>query len=112
MWGRRRKEERGPTLEGIPFTVIEGKATREPLTLFALSTCGFCRRALTFLDEQGYAYRFVHMDKLSREQQDVIRAYVKTTYKVAVSFPFLCMGDRDFLTGFIKASWEKELADG
>jgi glutaredoxin len=111
MWGKKRKEATNNDLERIPFTFVQGKVPKEPLTLFALSTCGFCRRAIAFLDELGVEYRYVHMDKISREQQDVIRGYVKNKYKIAVSFPFLCVGDKDFLTGFIRKSWEKELSD-
>ena len=111
MWGKKRKEATTQDLEQIPFTFVQGKAPKEPLTLFALSTCGFCRRAIAFLDELGVEYRYVHMDKISRGQQDVIRTYVKAKYKIAVSFPFLCVGDKDFLTGFIRKSWEKELSD-
>ena len=109
MWGKKRKEEAIDALQKIPFNEVAGKETTESLTIFALSTCGFCRRALAFLDEHGYAYRYVHMDKLPKDQQDIIRSYIKTKFKIAISFPFLMLGEHDFLTGFIRASWEKEL---
>jgi len=109
MWGRKSSEEVQQTLENIPFETVSGKRLAQPLTLFALSTCGFCRRAIGYLNDQGYAYRFVHMDKLPKSEQDAIRAHVKRVYRTALSFPLLCLGDKDHLSGFIKASWEQEL---
>ena len=111
MWGKKRQEEVKQALQAIVFEEVSGRPMEQPLTLFALSTCGFCRRAITFLNDQGYAYRFVHMDRLPREQQDSIRTYIKQTFKVAISFPFLCLGEQDFITGFLRASWEKELEE-
>lgn len=111
MLGIKRKTSAVPSLEGIPFTEVAGNPPKKPLTVFALSTCGFCRRALAFLDDNGFAYSYVHMDKLPKDQQDIIRNFVKAKYRVSISFPFLCLGDDDFLTGFIKPSWVKELAD-
>jgi glutaredoxin len=111
MWGKKKLQETEQSLQTIPFVQVNGKPMREPITLFALSTCGFCRRALAFLHDQEYSFTYVHMDRLPRNQQDIIRAYVKAKYKVAVSFPFLCIGENDFLTGFIRSSWEKELEE-
>lgn len=110
MWGKNTTRPEDP-LKGIPFSTREGMHGERPLTLFALSTCGFCRRAIAFLDERGLAYRFVYVDKLGKSMQDDIRAYVKCTFRTLVSYPFLCIGEEDYLTGFIKASWEKELCD-
>lgn len=110
MFGKK-KSVKKDHLEGIPFTRIEGKSPTKPLTVFALSTCGFCRRALAFLDDQGIAYRYVHVDKIDRPLQDGIRSYVKETFRTPLSYPFLCIGEDDYLTGFIRASWEKEIAD-
>lgn len=110
MFGKR-KTTRNDHLEHIPFTIVEGTSTARVLTVFALSTCGFCRRALTFLSEQGVAYRYVHVDKIERPLQDEIRAHVKETFRTQLSYPFLCIGDDDYLTGFIRASWEKELGN-
>ena len=43
---------------------VEGKGEIEDLTLLALSTCGFCKRARAFLDAEGWAYGFTDIDKL------------------------------------------------
>ena len=110
MWLKKKHEEAPEELlAGIPFSPMEGKECSDALTLFALSTCGFCRRAIGYLNEQGIAYRFVYVDKLERSMQDAIRAYVKRRFRTMLSYPFLCIGERDYLTGFIRASWEKEL---
>ncbi|HCG63632.1 MAG: glutaredoxin [Spirochaetae bacterium HGW-Spirochaetae-4] len=112
MWGKKTKQPQGSPLESIPFTTVEGHQATQPLTVFALSTCGFCRRAITFLNDSGVAYRYVYMDKLDKPSQDAVRAYVKQTFHTMLSYPFLCIGEDDYLTGFIRASWEKELGNG
>ena len=111
MWGRKKNGPLGISLDDIPFMIVEGNTTKKPLTVFALSTCGFCRRAISFLNDNNYTYRYVYMDKLEKPQQDSIRTYVKQTYRTMLSYPFLCIGEEDYLTGFIRASWEKELDD-
>ena len=111
MWGKKGREQVKLALQEIQFEQIHGRSMKQPLTLFALSTCGFCKRAIAFLNDQGYSYRYVHMDTLNREQQDIIRSYVKRTFKIAISYPFLCLGESDFLSGFLRASWEKELEE-
>jgi len=112
MWGKKTKQPQGSLLESIPFTTVEGRQAKQPLTVFALSTCGFCRRAITFLNDSTIAYRYVYVDKLDKPAQDAVRAYVKKTFHTMLSYPFLCIGEDDYLTGFIRASWEKELGNG
>ncbi len=109
MWKRKPTLSTHSPLQEIPFVKVEGAPSEEPLTLFALSTCGFCRRAISFLQAHHLAYRYVYMDNLPRTQQNLIRSYIKENYRVALSFPFLCIGEDDFLSGFIKVAWEKEL---
>jgi glutaredoxin len=111
MFGKKRLQEAEYALLDIPFEEVLGKSMREPLTLFALSTCGFCRRAKSLLDDNKYSYRYIYVDKLSREQQNVVRTFIKLKYKIGISYPFLCVGKSDFFTGFIRASWEMELKE-
>ncbi|MDD2296452.1 MAG: glutaredoxin domain-containing protein [Sphaerochaetaceae bacterium] len=109
MWRRKQTAPIESKLKDIPFIKVAGEPSDKPLTLFALSTCGFCRRAIAFLQDHNIAYQYVYMDQLPREQQDIIRSYVKKSYRVSLSFPFLCLGEADYLSGFIKVAWEKEL---
>jgi glutaredoxin len=98
-------------LAGIEFTVVEGTPTRIPLTVFALSTCGFCRRALQFMNDRGVAYRFVHVDKHPESVRKTVRAYVGKTFDAQLSFPFLCIGTERHLNGFIRPEWEALLEE-
>ena len=111
MWGKKTKQPQGSPLESIPFTTVEGRQPKQPLTVFALSTCGFCRRAITLLNDSAVAYRYVYVDKLDKVSQDAVRAYVKHTFHTMLSYPFLCIGENDYLTGFIRASWEQEVGN-
>lgn len=112
MWRKRQSLSDELLFQEVPFIKVKGTSSGKSLILFALSTCGFCRRAITFLQDHNLAYQYVYVDKLPRKEQDIIRSYVKKNYKVALSFPFLCIGESDYLSGFIKVAWEKELTDG
>ncbi len=98
-------------LNEIEFIHIEGDPPKEPLTLFALSTCGFCRRAMNYLKEENLAFRYVYVDLLARTFQVQIRNFVRKTYKTELSFPFLCLGVKDYQAGFLRSVWNKELLD-
>lgn len=40
--------------------------------LYALSTCGHCKRARDLLNELGVAYDFLYVDHLSRQEMDEV----------------------------------------
>ncbi len=61
--------------------------------LYALSTCGHCRAAKRFLDDQGVAYDFVYVDELSREE---LKKTLEEVAKVNPqrSFPTIVIGEK------------------
>ena len=44
-------------LNELPFIVKEGTRKDHDITVYALSTCGFCKKAMAFLEDKGFAYR-------------------------------------------------------
>lgn len=96
-------------LDTLEFTSVAGARTEPPITVYALSTCGFCKRAMAFLETNGFAYRYIHMDKIPLDRKNEAKRELKELYKADVAFPFVTLGSKDYLVGFIEIDWKKTL---
>lgn len=67
--------------------------------LYALSTCGWCRRTREFLDELGVEYDFIYVDKLFGEERNKIMDEVKK-WNPRCSFPTVVINNQKVITGF------------
>lgn len=95
----------------LKYTTKDGTNSRRDVEVYALSTCGFCKRALAFLDDQGIAYRYVHVDLVPLEDKNRAKAELAEKFKTFVSFPFAVIDDSEYLVGFIEADWRKTLLE-
>ena len=93
----------------ISYTEVAGAKTTPDITVYALSTCGFCRRGMSFLQNNGFKYRYVHMDLVPLETKNDVKARLKLQFKEEVAFPFIVIDESDFLVGFIEPDWKKTL---
>jgi len=85
-----------------------GEKKEHDLVLFALSTCGWCRKARRFLDENGIGYMYVYVDLLSGDDlKEAVREIDKWNPKR--SFPTLIIDEGDVLVGFKEAQYEEKL---
>jgi len=97
-------------LTELPFVKIEGTDTRHDITVYALSTCGFCKRAMAFLDARGFAYRYLHVDKIPVDTKNEIKKELRERFNENVAFPFAVIDDKNHLVGFIQPDWELTLS--
>ncbi|MDP3177021.1 MAG: glutaredoxin [Spirochaetaceae bacterium] len=96
-------------LETLSYTAVEGGRSDRAITVYALSTCGFCKRALAWLDGKGYSYRYIFVDKIPLEVKNEAKKILKERFKEDVAFPFTIIDDTDHLVGFIEADWTRTL---
>lgn len=96
-------------LESLEYTEVHGTRDDKNITVYALSTCGFCKRALYFLNTNGFSYRYIYVDLIPLETKTKAKAELKEKYKADVAFPFATVGDNDYLVGFIEADWKDTL---
>jgi glutaredoxin len=96
-------------LDTLEYTEVPGTRREHEITVYALSTCGFCRRALAFLNDKGFAYRFVYMDLLPLDIKTEAKRILKERFKTEVSFPFAVIDGKKHLVGFVEADWEKTI---
>lgn len=88
-------------MKEIEFIHVFGTNTRHQVTLYALSTCGFCKRALVFLKENLIDFKYVFVDKLEKKVVgDLREELMKKSDSQHVAYPFLISDDKKFLVGF------------
>jgi len=91
------------------FTRVDGSKKDKDLVFLGLSTCGFCKRARTFLEEEDYAYSYVDIDKLDREIRLRLKDDVKKRFTDDFLYPMLIIDDADYVKGFKKDIWLEKL---
>ena len=92
--------------EDITFIEEDGKNATNELTVFALSTCGFCRRGINFLKENEMKFRYVYIDKIEFEKKSKLKEELQKKFNKRVAFPFLVCNDEKAIVGFVKSDWE------
>lgn len=96
-------------LDELNYETRSGTRSDRAITVYALSTCGYCKKALAFLDENGFSYRFIHVDLIPLETKNEIKATLKARFNENVAFPFAVIDEKSHLVGFIRPDWEKTL---
>ncbi len=81
---------------------IDGKIKERDVKLFALSTCGWCKKTKSFLKDLDIEYLCIDFDLLSEEEKKEMKEEVKT-FNPALSFPTLVIDEGDeVIVGFKK----------
>lgn len=69
------------------------------ITLYALSTCVWCRRTRKFLEEQDVSFDYVYVDLLEAQERESAKNSVRQ-WNPRVSFPTLVIDDEYCVVGF------------
>ena len=77
---------------------VEGK-NKGKLVLFALSTCGWCKKTRALIENIGVNYDYVYVDLLKGEEREEAVELVKK-WNSQVSFPTLVINDERSIVGF------------
>jgi len=88
--------------------IVEGENGGHELVLFALSTCGWCRKARTFLDENKLNYRYVYVDLLEEDAQQEVFEEVKA-HNPRKTFPTLIVDGEEVIAGFNEDKYKESL---
>ena len=81
---------------GIEHVSGKNKGT---VMLYALSTCGWCKRTKELLREIGVEFDYVYVDLLEGEEQDKAMNTVER-FNPSGSFPTLVINDKKCIVGF------------
>jgi glutaredoxin len=77
---------------------VEGE-NKGKIILYALSTCGWCRKTKEFLSSLGVEYSYIFVDLLEDDDQDEIMEDVKK-WNPRRSFPTVVINDEKCIVGF------------
>lgn len=77
---------------------VSGK-DKGDVMVFALSTCGWCKKTKALLNELGVAYKYTDVDLLEgEEQEEAVEAMGK--YNPATNFPTIVINSKNAIIGF------------
>ncbi len=93
----------------LEYVTVEGEDRNHDVEVYALSTCGFCKRALAFMEKNKIAYRYVYVDKVPLELKNRAKTELKEKFNEHVAFPFAVIDGSTSLVGFIEPDWKKTL---
>ncbi len=102
-------EDTDDIIEQLEYNRREGNNNGRQLIVFSLSTCGFCKRALSFLDKHDFSYRFIHLDQIEPERKRRVKDVLRARFNISPIFPVLVVDDKRALTGFTELQWRKAL---
>ncbi len=95
--------------DGLPYMYVEGEKKDHQVTLYALSTCAFCRKAVEFLRSEGVAFRYLYVDKLPRETKKALREELRGRFSASLLYPYLVVDDREAVGGLYEDRWRSLL---
>ena len=72
---------------------------RVKIVLFALSTCGWCKKTKRLLNELGVAYSYVDVDQAQEDEKTEVVEQLKK-WNPRLSFPTLVIDDQTCIVGF------------
>ncbi len=81
------------TVEHVP-----GKHVRD-IMVYALSTCGWCRKTKEFLEQLGVEYDYEYVDLLKGDDRDKAIMIVRQ-WNPNSSFPTIVINDKDCIVGY------------
>ncbi len=91
----------------MKFEHVDGQEKGDML-LFALSTCGWCKKTRLLLEEMGVAYNYVYVDLTEGEERNEIIENLKK-WNTSLSFPTLVLNNEKSIVGFDKDTIVEEL---
>jgi glutaredoxin-like protein NrdH len=80
---------------------VAGENRKHKVSVYALSTCIWCKLTKQFLNENRVEYEYVDVDLCSVEDRDAIRREI-TDRGGSFSFPTVIVDDKILITGFRK----------
>jgi glutaredoxin-like protein NrdH len=67
--------------------------------LYALSTCGWCKKTRAFLDDNGVQYDYVYVDLLTGDEKEQVLDEVRK-WNPRATFPTVVVDDTESVAGF------------
>lgn len=82
----------------MAVTHVDGRQVAK-IFIYALSTCGWCRKTKELLNELGVAYDFIDVDRLDPDETARVREELMK-WNPSCSFPTVVIDDKVCIVGF------------
>ena len=69
------------------------------IMLYALSTCGWCKKTKDLLDDLGVEYHYTYVDQLEGNEKEKTREEIMK-WNPRCSFPTVVINDKECIVGF------------
>jgi glutaredoxin len=79
-------------------TKVSGKNNKHHVLVYAISTCGWCKRAKKFLKDNKIEYEYVDIDLINNDVKEEIKKDI-TTRGGPLAYPTLIIDGKILLTG-------------
>lgn len=77
---------------------VPGPKNEHQVTLYALSTCIWCRRTRRFLERNGVAFDFIYVDLIQGVEREGVMAEVRR-WNSSASFPTIVIDGSQSIVG-------------
>jgi glutaredoxin len=77
---------------------VPGKNNKHKVLLYALSTCGWCKRAKKFLNDNNVEYEYVDVDLCKMEDKKMIKQDIQNRGGI-LAYPTVIIDNNRLLTG-------------
>jgi glutaredoxin len=82
----------------MQFKHVEGE-NKGKVVVFALSTCGWCKKTKALLEELNIGFDYAYIDQLSAQEKEEALDIVRK-WNPACSFPSTVINDQQCIVGF------------
>jgi glutaredoxin-like protein NrdH len=92
----------------MQFSKVSGKNKTHKVTVYALSTCVWCKLTKQFLKDNSIEYEFVDVDLLGPEDKNKAHEAILTKGGI-LSYPTTIVDDKTLINGFRKDQLKEAL---
>jgi glutaredoxin-like protein NrdH len=85
----------------LQFSKVSGKKNDHKVTLYALSTCVWCKLTKQFLTDNGVEFEFIDVDLLDEDDKRKVHETIMSKGG-SLSYPTTIVDDKTVVTGFRK----------
>ncbi|UYP46591.1 hypothetical protein NEF87_002876 [Candidatus Lokiarchaeum ossiferum] len=87
---------------------------RVEIFYFSLTTCVYCKKGISFLQDNKFNFNLMYLDKLDLVQKKAIKTYIQSKYKLntRMASPFVIFrldGDDFISNGYDPDYWKSKL---
>lgn len=80
------------------FTKVNGKNIGD-IKIYALSTCGWCKKTKALLKDNGVEYSYIDVDLLEAHEVDAVKSEQRK-FNPACSFPTIVINNEKCIIGY------------